>query len=195
MIQSILLYTGGGEYAEAIFKDLQANVPKVLPSERFKGNAFYKDIRWLKVNRVFYKNIEIFSDCFILGFYCTIGPYSGLCTLNYDNDNRENFNLWDRWCYYERKHFCISTPYYKGFINVNILQDDFDTSSCKINFDFDKYKKKIVLHAICYQGNSLEIKNKSDGKLFPIICINAVRVVKAAKHFVGKRVKKIFKCL
>lgn len=165
----------------------------MLPSEKFEGNAFYKNVRWLKIKRVFYKKIELQMDCSILGFYCTIGPYSGLCTLDFDNGDSESYNLWDKWCYYERRHFCLSVPYYKGFVNVNILQDIFDTSSCKMDFDFNKHKKKIVLNAICYQGKSLEIKNKSDGKMLPIICINAVRVIKAAKHFVGKRIKRVLK--
>lgn len=181
---------GAKKYAELIKKHLQAVPPYLLNNENYISNAYYKNINWLKVNRVFEKNIDLYMDCEILGFYCTIGRHSGLCEINFDNEDKQERLLWDKWCHYERKHFSFPITQYKGFVELKILQKEIDTSSCSVLIPFGKYKKNIACHSICWIGNELKINNKKCGSKIKIFNLELIRILKEYKHFVGKIVKR-----
>ena len=114
---------GGGYYAKTIKAHLLSNPPQVLEPERFAENAAYKQINKTVVNRVFFKNLNLSLDGSILGIYGTIGRHSGLCNIIYDNGIVQNVSLWDRWCHFERNHFDLAIPAYKGKVSIEILQD------------------------------------------------------------------------
>ncbi|MBQ9206493.1 MAG: SGNH/GDSL hydrolase family protein [Treponema sp.] len=182
---------GGGYYAELIKEHLLSNPPHVLEPERFVENAAYKQINKTVVNRVFSKNIDLSLDGNILGIYGIIGRHSGICNIKFDNGIEQKVSLWDRWCHFERSHFNFAIPQYKGRVRVEILQDDFDTSSCKLPVDFTKYRKQIVCREIYWQGTNLVVENVDEGSKLALWKIEAVQLIREIKHFVGKCVKKI----
>lgn len=138
--------------------------------------------------------MNLVVDGTILGIYGTIGRHSGLCNIKFDNGLEQKDSLWDRWCHFERNHFNFFIPYiYKGNVEIEILQDNFDTSSCKVAVDFTKYRKQIVCKEIYYQGTSLSIENVGEGSKLALWKIEMVRQLRELKHFIGKSVKKIVK--
>lgn len=186
---------GGGYYADLIKEKLLSNPPHELSPEQFAQNAAYKSIKKTAVNRVFFKNIDLSLNGNILGIYGTIGRHSGICNIKYDNGTEQKVSLWDRWCHFERNHFNFAIPQYQGKINIKILQDEFDTSSCKVPVNFTKYRKQIVCRDIYWQGTSLSVENAEEGSKLVLWKIEAVRQLRELKHFVEKCVKKIVKKL
>lgn len=139
---------------------------------------------------MFFKNIDLFLDGNILGIYGTIGRHSGICTIKFDNGTEQKVSLWDRWCHFERNHFNFAIPHHQGKVRIEVLQDGFDTSSCKVPVDFTKYRKQLVCREIYWQGESLIVENECEGARLALWKIEAVRILREIKHFVGKCVKK-----
>ena len=102
----------------------------------------YLDINKIAINRTFNISIELEGSCEIIGFLLTIGPHSGLVEVVEDK-NSEIFNIWDPWCHYQRRHFNLPYNIIGGKIRINILQDNFDTSNCRRNYDFSNIIKRI----------------------------------------------------
>lgn len=181
---------GGGYYAKFIQESLLLNPPQVLESKLFAKNAAYSEIKKIVVNRVFFRNLNLFLDGSILGLYGTIGRHSGICNIRYDNGTKQKVSLWDRWCHFERNHFNFAVPQYKGNVSIEILRDEFDTSSCKVSVDFTKYRKQIVCREIYWQGTYLAVENTEEGSVLAFWTIEAVRKLRELKHFLGKCGKK-----
>lgn len=181
---------GGERYAEIIQQKLESKAPKVLPSEKFVGNALYKNLRKFPVKRVFYNEINLTLNGEIIGIYNIIGRHSGLCSITTDNKS-EKILLWDRWCHYERNHFDFSIPQYNGKLEIKILNDTFDTSTCKIPVKFEQYKKQIVCCEIFWQGNELHFNNISDGSKLAYLVMQAIKFFKFLKHIIARLVKRM----
>ena len=145
------------------------------------------------VNRVFLKSLKLSLDGNILGIYGTIGRHSGICNIRHDNGTVKKVSLWDRWCHFERNHFNFAIPQYKGKVEIEILQDDFDSSSCKLPVNFTKYQKHIVCREIYWQGLNLVVENISEGSRLSFWKIEVVRRLKELKHRVGKYTREILK--
>ena len=112
--------------------------------------TIYSNILNINVNKTFHNNIIIEGNCEIVGIYQKIGPYSGLCEISYNDGKKQNCNVWDQWCHFERDNLKLNIKC-ETRIQINILQDEFDTSSAKIqNVDNNK---KMIIHSICYIGN------------------------------------------
>lgn len=182
---------GGKKYAEIINEELQYYNPLVLELECYVDNAAYKSIQKMVVNRVFFKNIDLTLDANILGIFGIIGRHSGICNIEYDNKSSQKIDLWDRWCHFERNHFDFMIPQTQGKVCIRVLQDNFDTSSCKMPVNFQKYKKYIACREIYWQGTSLVIENIKSGSKFTFWKIEVLLILRDFKHFVGKNIKRI----
>lgn len=178
---------GGEYYADFIKEKLLSNPPPhTLEPERFAESAAYKHIKKTVVNRVFFKNINLSLDGIIIGIYGTIGRHSGICNIKFDNGAEQKVLLWDRWCHFERNHFNFAIPWYQGRVSIEVLHDDFDTSSCKVPVDFKEYRKHIVCREIYWQGESLSVDNEGEGSRVALWMIEVVRQLRELKHFVRK---------
>ena len=182
---------GAEAYSDLILGWLAEKCPKPLPPDRFGQNAYYKDVRWMRVGREFRSKMELTLDGEILGMYCTIGRNSGICAVRYGDGTVREEKLWDRWCHYERKQFCLPIEQYVGPVEIQVLQDSFETSSCASSapVDFSKYRKTVVCHAICWRGNALELKNRKSGKRLGALLITAMRLLRGATHIAAARKK------
>lgn len=109
----------------------------------------------------------------------------------YDNKSSQKIDLWDRWCHFERNHFDFMIPQTYGKVCIRVLQDNFDTSSCKMPVNFQKYKKYIACREIYWQGTSLVIENIKSGSKFTFWKIEVLLILRDFKHFVGKNIKRI----
>jgi hypothetical protein len=144
---------GGHHYADIIYnyfitnvydKEYNFTLIKTIPP------TIYSYILHIDINKTFHNNIIIEGNCEIIGIYQKIGPYSGVCEINYNNNKTEKCNLWDQWCYFERNNIKLKFTVDKS-IKINILQEEFDTSSAKVqNVDNNK---KMTVHTIFYLGN------------------------------------------
>lgn len=152
---------GSHLYAEVIYKEFKRIKSSGLrlfspPKTR------YIDMKNIIVNKVFDKTVVLFGDCEIIGFELTVGPHSGLVEIRDDINQSIKENTWDIWSHYLRKHFHLAMVV-KGRIYINILEEKFDTSQCRREYDFSLEKKKLIVHKIYYIGNALSVENINDG--------------------------------
>lgn len=182
---------GGGYYADIIQREIKLNPPYLVNAELFAVNAKYKDIKKIRVNRVFLNQIRLDIAGEIIGIYNIIGRNSGVCRISTDGVNEKKVLLWDRWCHYERNHFDFSIPQYHGTVNIEVLQDEFDTSTCKVTVDFKKYRKQIVCRDIYWIGTSLSVQNVSSGSRIALLKIVFMQQFRKMKHFVAKKLNRV----
>lgn len=105
----------------------------------------YCNIKQVPLNLLVYKNIIFNGNAEVIGILQHIGPYTGLLKIN-----NEIFNNWDRWCYYDREMVNLKFSI-NGETKIEILQDEFDTSSCEHVCDW-KVQKVLKLLTIFYVG-------------------------------------------
>lgn len=151
---------GSHIYAQLIAKKFNALKDKLQISQDSKKTVF-NDIHRLHVRKEFFKQILLSGNCEIIGLLLTIGPYSGKVLIS-SCDTQQTVNTWDRWCHYTRLNFNLESPVH-GDTTIQILQDTFDTSSCKIPVKFSRIPKKLVVHDIYYIGEHISILNLCDG--------------------------------
>ena len=171
---------GSKLYSDIIYQQFQIiETSLALPKQLYSTK--YMNIKKLEVKKAFDKNLRIYGNCEIIGFLLHIGPHSGIVEVHQDN-NSKKYNTWDRWCHYTRPHFNLSQTI-NGDIVISVLDDDFDTSNCKIKNNFNKVKKQLIIEDIYYIGKSLCVKNISDGyeiKKEPFV----VRIFRYAKTLI-----------
>jgi len=149
----------------------------------------YNNVCSLKVMKEFSKQLLLIGNCEIIGLLLTIGPHSGKLQVSGTGTNNI-INTWDRWCHYPRLHFTLATLI-QGNLSIQVLQDPFDTSSCKADIDFSKIPKKIIVHRIYYIGEGITIKNANEGSRIKRgkIFINQIfgRIRQKVKKLTGDR--------
>jgi hypothetical protein len=71
------------------------------------------------------------------------------------------FTTWDIHCHYVRKSLKIKTTSECKNIKINILQDNFDTSTCRREYDFMNKKRYLRIYKLFYIGNisAIEVDN------------------------------------
>ena len=166
---------GSRLYAETIFNYLQNHSP--LPKALLKPNI-YSFISVLLVKRCFDKEVVLEGKCHIQGFFLKIGPWSGIVKVESGTTSYKE-NTWDRWCYYGRNHFSFNSSV-DGKTVFTVSDETFDTTSCKDNIDFSKYKKKLVIREIYYYGEYLKICTKGSKKSYLYALL--MSKIFAAKH-------------
>jgi hypothetical protein len=120
---------------------------KNIPLE---NNLF--NIKKLSLKKIVNNNIILKGDFKLIGINQSIGPFSGLCEI-ITNSSTTIFNLWDQWCHYERENIKLSTSNNNTYLQIKILQDEFDRSSCSNkDFCFTNVKKYMNITDIYYLG-------------------------------------------
>lgn len=178
---------GSSLYSKIIYEKFKENkdnmvIPSGMPETQ------YTNIKKISVDREFKSFLRIRGNCEIIGFLLTIGPHSGLIEVVEDRSETYTINTWDRWCHYTRRHFNLPMRI-SGEYHFNILQTDFDTSSCKIQMDFKKEEKKLIVHDIYYVGNELRIDNIHDShkiKRLPPIATNILGHINQIRKILNK---------
>lgn len=165
---------GSKLYANIIYEEFNKNINNIKVAENITATQ-YTNLKSLKVEKLFIKEILLRGDARIIGILNTIGPFSGIIGLNIDDEDMYKVSLWDEWCYFAREHFNLSFTM-KCKANLVILQDKFSTESCKYNIDFNKNSKKFYIHEIYYLGEKLEVLNINDGKKFNKIFFQAINM-------------------
>jgi hypothetical protein len=122
----------------------------------------YVHIKKISINRAFSKKIQLYGNCEIIGFLLTIGPHSGIVKIENRKETQIQ-NTWDKWCYYQREQFDLGMEI-TGKAKVSILQNNFDTSSCRKPYNFEIEKKKLIVHEIFYVGESLVLDDYLEGQ-------------------------------
>lgn len=155
---------GSRLYADIIkqYYEKRADIP--FPPKINKTK--YAEIKSLVVEREFTKYMVITGNSEIVGILLVVGPYSGVIRLS-DDYRSYTLNTWDRWCYYTREQ-CLVKHNIRDYLKISILNNDFDTSSCKKDIDFSKIEKKLVVYKIYYIGNGIEVNNLEDGVPLPL---------------------------
>ena len=176
---------GSRLYAGEIFRYLKSVCPP-LNHANVKPNI-YSTLSVLPVKRSFDKELVLEGNCHIQGFFLKIGPWSGIVDISSGKFSMKE-NTWDWWCYYGRNHFSFNLQVDSKAI-FTISNEPFDTSNCRNEFDFSKYKKKLVVHEIYYYGGSLKVCTK--GSRLSYLYALLISKVFAAKH----RLKVIFKII
>lgn len=184
---------GSNLYSKIIYEKFMENkknlmVPKNVPETR------YTNIKKIKVNREFKKFLMLGGNCEVIGFLLTIGPHSGLVTVEGNESETYMKNTWDRHCHYTRKNLNLSMQI-SGRTRINILQDHFDTSSCKNPMNFNRQRKKLIVHDIFFVGNDLFVENINDGsriKNYRGVIINILgRIHQYKEKMTGKKLREI----
>lgn len=148
---------GSEKYSEIILKFLRENRYSIKVAVKPK-KTIYSEISEKKINRIYTKNLKLSGNGKVIGFLLTIGPHSGLIKV-INKEHVTNFNTWDQWCHYNRKHFNISFVLENNDVILEVLDDDFDTSSCRNSYlSFENYKKKIIVHSIFHTGK-IKVEN------------------------------------
>jgi hypothetical protein len=113
----------------------------------------YSIIKTLKIDRKITDKIVLFGNFKLMGIYQTIGNFSGIVEIIKNNEYKSFYNIWDKWCYFQRKNIQINS--YNEYVNnfeISVTQNTFDTSLCKENVDFSFYEKYIYIYEIYYLG-------------------------------------------
>jgi len=178
---------GSSLYASKISKIFKMERENILFPKNIRETK-YSYINHIVVEKIFDDTLILNGNCQIIGFYLTVGTHSGIVEVD-NGKNIQKYNTWDIWCTYPRKHFSLSF-FVKDITKIKILNDEFDTSNCKIDFDFTKVRKKLVIHNIYYIGDYLEVININNGKRINKIQIffnKNIRRIKYYTHLLKKR--------
>jgi hypothetical protein len=129
---------GSEIYANFIYEKLNSKLDSLsIPTEI--PVPFYGNIKKIDFNKEITEYIEFTGNGTIFTMSVKIGPFSGLIQYN-----DEKINSWDVYCHFERNfHFpSLKTFEVNNNLKLSVLQEDFDTSICRREFDFKANKKK-----------------------------------------------------
>jgi hypothetical protein len=145
---------GAEEYSKIIFDLFQKDKHIIdYPIDIIK-TKYCDDVKVLNVNKIFKENVIFEGDCFIIAFFLIIGRNSGIVDINGVKEC-----IWDQWCHYDRNHFNLKKITVKDKLEIKILQDDIDYSSCRRDINERFVNKELNIINIYYIGNKLNIIN------------------------------------
>ena len=181
---------GSKLYSDIIFEEFRV-LKNTLIIPTHINLTSYINIKKLIVEKQFKKEIKLKGSAEIIGMNNTIGPFSGLVEIQIDNKKPYKENIWDEWSYYTRKHFNLSFTT-KNKTKIILLNEVFDTSSCKFNLNFEKKVKFFCLHTIYYIGD-LEIENINEAINISQISHKYINLKGKLMYGISKLKNKIFK--
>ena len=141
---------GGKKYAEIISNLLLKDKNKIiipninLESQTYSNIQKYNLDKEVELNENEHMEIELDKPYKYLFIVMIIGPHTGIITIN-----EKEYTNWDIYCHYNRtatRKFCLNSS------NIKIVQTSklFDTSYCRRDIDFTKYKKKLHIKEIYF---------------------------------------------
>ena len=145
---------GSEKYAKIIYDHFQKDKDKIEYPINITKTKYCEDIKVLNVNRIFNDTILLEGNCFIIAFYLIIGKKSGIVEIN-----KERYPIWDQWCHYDRNHFNLKKILVKDNLEIKILQDNLDYSTCRREITELDINKELNIIYIYYIGDSLRIVN------------------------------------
>jgi hypothetical protein len=145
---------GSEEYAKIIYDVFQKNKDTIQYPINITMTKYCYDVKTLHVNKIVTDNIIFEGDCFIIAAYLIIGPKSGIVDINGVKES-----IWDPWCHFERKHFNLKKINVKDKLEIKILQDEIDYSTCRRTITETCINKELNIIDIYYIGDKLEILN------------------------------------
>lgn len=141
---------GGDIYGDIVYEWFIKNVDNLkLCNSDIPQNEYYNiKYKILDSPIIINNKYEIKGDVSYIRFLIDKSPHNGIILLN-----NKRYNSWDQWCYYTRKSL-ILLPSFKNKLLIEITNEDFDKSECKItDFEWEKYEKKLIIYEIFYIGN------------------------------------------
>ena len=146
--------SGANYYGNTIYNQFISCIMNKKANTIIRTNIIknqYSDIKLLNINETINDSITLYGNAKIIGIYQKIGPYSGIVDVIDEDNNVVKHTIWDQWCNYERNNIKLSFDV-KNKATIKIINDEFDTSSCKHNIDWSSYNKKMEIIDIFYVG-------------------------------------------
>ena len=144
---------GSSLYADKIYDVFQKNKDIIQYPVNIEKTKFCDNIKVLNVNKIFNDVVILEGECLIIGFYLTIGPKSGVVEIN-----NNKYSIWDQWCHYDRPHFNLHKLLVKDKLEIKILQENIDYSTCRRTIIETDVLKELNIIDIYYIGNKLNIQ-------------------------------------
>jgi hypothetical protein len=142
---------GSEQYSILIDQYFKENINIITIPELYPNKTKYCDVKFKDLNITVNNQLILNGPCEIIGISQLIGPYTGLIRID-----GELYNNWDRWCYYERKMVNLKFDV-KNKTIIEILEDDFDRSSCEHHCNW-QVKKQLRLMTAFYIGDNLSVE-------------------------------------
>jgi len=143
---------GSEEYAKIIYDVFKKDIHKIEYPINITKTKYSDDIKVINVNKIIKDNIIFEGDCLIISFYLIIGKNSGFIDIN-----GVKKCIWDQWCHYDRHNFKLQNITVKDKLEIKILQDDVDYSTCRRNISETQINKELNIVDIYYIGDKLNI--------------------------------------
>lgn len=149
---------GSKYYAEKIYEYYEKHLKNAVPNYlKFPDENKYCHVKKKQINSKIYKYLMINGkNIEIIGIAQIIGPHTGVLEFNIDG-NIYNYNLYDQWCYYNRKNIKINC-YAECNIVFNVTQQPIDLSLFEGKNIDPNTTKYLDIQTIFYLG---EIENIS----------------------------------
>ena len=144
---------GSKKYAEALYNKMK-NLDIKLCTEDIPKNL-YSNIKNFNISKDFKScKIESNGSILILGLHMKIGPYSKQIEYIVDNGSTQYYNIWDKWCYYERESVHFTYTHFDKQIEFKTKEsDDIDRSEAKLQCDWEKEDAMLKFLEIYYVSN------------------------------------------
>ena len=144
---------GSNYYGTIIYNNFMDKIINLnFNTNKYPLKNMYYDINILDINDTVNNNIILYGNAKVIGIYQKIGLYSGVINIINENNESEQHFIWDQWCHFERHNIKLSFDI-KNKLIIKILNDTFDTSSCKHEIEWNKYDKKMEILDIFYIGS------------------------------------------
>ena len=141
---------GSVQYAKLINEEFK-NIHNIIemPTQYPERNE-YCGVKRMELNFDVFDKLVLGGPCKIIGVAQSVGPYTGLLDID-----GVIVNIWDRWCYYERRMVLLKFDVGE-LTTIKVLEDDFDRSVCEHSADWGT-KKQLKLTTIFYAGEQLKV--------------------------------------
>lgn len=156
---------GSEYYGKRVYEEFCGILKQGLRNYEISEKNIYCDILYKDLDYSVESYISIEGNFQLIGIYQDIGPFSGLIEKHVDS-KIDKESIWDIYCHYTRKILKINTTSECKNVKVNILQENFDTSTCRREYDFTDKKRYLRIYKLFYIGyiSAMEI----DGNNIPI---------------------------
>lgn len=172
---------GAQVYAETLTKYLiSSKFGKDISLDKYDNS--FSQIKNIRIRRGGCKFLLEANNCHIIGLNIKTGKFSGIVSLNINNNSIHKENSWDIWSYFIRDKFILRGYDLNGKYSLEATDEVFDITQCKKELDWQKYKKKIVINDVFYVGESLRI---SGGLYFSWFVTKMIAKLDAIKHILG----------
>lgn len=142
---------GSSLYGNNIYQEFTKNILNKEINKKYLIQNKFANIKKIRIEKI-EKFIKIKGSGEVLGIYQNIGPYSGIVEIDSDGVVSKQ-NIWDVWCYYERKKLKIQKSF-DNYLNIFISQEDFNRSHAKQQVDWNIEKILKPIDYLYYIGDT-----------------------------------------